>query len=426
MRKSETLARPAVLSRRSALGALAAGTAWLHGCGGGADAGGGSAGTGSVGGGGADVGSGGTGVAGISSGGTGSFTTGTVSGLGSIIVRDVRYDDRSAVVMRSDDGIVGALRPGMVVAIHAGAITPASGSTLGAATATRISYASEWAGRVDAVDVAAGTFALLGLTVEVAATAVIEGAVTQLAALAAGQFVEVHGYLDVGATRLLATRIEVSATAPASFRLSGQVQSLDAAARTFRLGPVVISYDATIALPAGFSNGTLVRAWLDAAQAGGAWPARRLRSRESTLVDVQAVEQDQASVEGTVTGLSSATVFSVDGVPVDASGLPALATLSIGAVVEVKGSLRGGVLVATGLEVKPRALLAVADYRFIGTVSNLDLLARTFTLQGQSFTYGLDALISVPGWLTGATPTVEVRAIRAAGQWQATEIKEAP
>lgn len=403
-----------VLSRRAALGAIAAGTAWLHGCGGGGAAVS------------SDIGSGGTGVAGISSGGTGSFTTGTVSGLGSIIVRGVRFDDSTAVVTRSDEGPVGALRPGMVVAIHAGPIVAPSGDRLGAAAAMRISYASEWVGRIDAVDATGGTFLLLGQTVQVPAAAVIEGAATTMAGLAPGQVVEVHGYLDLGASRLLATRIEVSAAMPAAWRLSGQVQSLDLAARTCRIGSALVSWDAGVTLPAGFANGQLVRVALATAQANGAWPAQRIRARESEVAQVQAAEKDQASVEGTVTSIGSATSFSVDGVPVDASGIATLTSLAVGVLVEVTGSLLGGVLVASAVEARPRTVLDVQDYRFIGAVSALDVLARTFTLQGQSFTYGLDVLVSAPGWITGGTPTVDVRAVRIGGQWQATEIKGAP
>lgn len=418
MKNGEQAARPLILSRRAALGVIAAGTTWLQGCGGGADASGsGSSPT-------AAPGFGSTDVAGISSGGTGSFTTGTVSGLGSIIVRGVRYDDRTATVTRSDGGVVGALRPGMVVAIHAGAIVPATGDGLGTATAVRISYASEWVGRIDAVDTAGAGFMMLGLRVEVPAAAVIEGAATTLAALASGHFVEVHGYLDVAAARLLATRIEVSATAPDAFRLSGQVQSLDTAARTFRIGTTVVGYDSSVVLPAGLRNGSLVRVDVGTTQATTGWPARGIRLRQSAMADVQAVDQDQASVEGTVTELTSTTSFTVGDAAVDASGLASAAALTLGALVQVKGSLRGGVLVASEVEVTPRTVLDVQDYRFIGQVSALDVLTRTFTLQGQSFTYGLGVLLDVPGWLTGATPTVEVRAIRVSGQWQATEIKE--
>lgn len=411
MRRADVGADSSAVSRRFALGAIAAGVAWLQGCGGGGGTDGG-------------VG-GGANVAGLTSGGTGSFTTGTVSGLGSIIVRGVRFDDSRAVVSRADEGVVGSIRPGMVVAIEASAVTPAQpGATLASATALRISYASEWVGRIEAVDTAVGTVTVLGQTIEVPPAAVIEGAATQLSALTAGQFVEVHGYLDLSTARLLATLVEVSAGAPSAFRLSGRVASLDTAARTFRIGTALIGYDAAVAPPAGFADGMLVRVVLGTTQVAGTWPARGIRVRE-VLAGVEVGEQDEGEVEGTVTALGPGTSFSVNGVPVDASGLAAVAGLVLGALVKAKGTMRGGVLVATQVEVRPRGLPQPEDFVFIGPVSGLNILTRTFTVQDRLFTYGLTTPIHVLNWLTGATPTVEVHAVLVNGQWQATEIREA-
>ena len=84
------------LTRRTALFAMAGSVAHLAGCGGG-----------------------GLDIAGISSGGTGSFTSGSISGLGSIIVNGIRYDDSSASVSGSVDS-ASALRPGMVVTLEPG------------------------------------------------------------------------------------------------------------------------------------------------------------------------------------------------------------------------------------------------------------------------------------------------------------------
>jgi hypothetical protein len=143
------------------------------------------------------------------------------------------------------------------------------------------------------------------------------------------------------------------------------------------------------------------------------------------LAGVEAGEQDEGEVEGTVTAIGAGASFSVNGVPVDASGLAAVAGLVLGALVKAKGSMRGGVLIATQVEVKSRGLPQPEDFVFIGPVSGLNILTRTFTVQGRLFTYGLTTPIQVIGWLTGATPTVEVHAVLLNGEWQATEIKEA-
>lgn len=94
-------------------------------------------------------GGGGSDVAGLSSGGTGSFTSGTISGLGSIIVNGIRYDDTNAnKISRDDDtSFSGDLRVGMVVSIQGSPVVAATTAN-GTATATayRISCGSEWEG----------------------------------------------------------------------------------------------------------------------------------------------------------------------------------------------------------------------------------------------------------------------------------------
>jgi hypothetical protein len=171
-------------------------------------------------------GGGGSDVAGLSSGGTGSFTSGTISGLGSIIVNGIRYDDTNAnKISRDDDtSFSGDLRVGMVVSIQGSPVVAATTAN-GTATATayRISCGSEWEGPVSSVNVGASSFVMLGLTVDVLTSTVFEGAaVTQLSALNVSHFVEVHGYVDQTTGHLQATRVEASTTQPAHYKLSGQ------------------------------------------------------------------------------------------------------------------------------------------------------------------------------------------------------------
>jgi hypothetical protein len=372
----------------------------------------------------AACGGGGGGVAGLSSGGTGSFATGTVAGLGSVIVNGVRYDDSVAAVSRSDDGTVAALRAGMVVAIFGSAVSAATAAgALPTATANRISYASEWVGPVGAVNSAGRTLTVLGQIIDVPVTAVFEGAATDLTTVTTAQFVEVHGYLDVGTGRLLATRIEVANVSPGAFRLSGRVAALDNTARTFSLGTTTIGYPAALSLPSGFANGMLVRVTLATAQVGGVWQATRIRVREALLAQVEVAERAEAEIEGTVTSVESSTRFSVNGIPVNASGVSVPGTLAVGSAVEVHGTAVAGVIVATRLELKGANGIEVQDFDFIGPVSNVDTVARTFVLKGLNFSYTASTRNEVVGWVNGATPTVRVKATPAGGAWIASEIR---
>jgi hypothetical protein len=227
-------------------------------------------------------GGGGADVAGLSSGGTGSFTSGTISGLGSIIVNGIRYNDDTASLISRDDGssFGDTLKVGMVVSIQGSPVTAAT-TTTGTATATayQISCGSEWKGPVSSVDPTTTplSFDMLGLTVEVLASTVFEGGTTQnvvtqltdlrtlLALTGVNQtFVEVHGYVDQTTGHLQATRVEVSTTPPTQYKLSGMVNSLDGVNHTFKLGSSTqpsnqISWDSATTVPTSWSNGIFVR-----------------------------------------------------------------------------------------------------------------------------------------------------------------------
>jgi hypothetical protein len=402
-RMSETSQR---ISRRTTLAALAGGVASITACGGG--------GSGGL----------GIGIAGLSSGGTGSFTTGTVAGLGSIIVNGVRYDDSVARVSRSDDGPVAALRVGMVVFIKASAVASATNSdALPTATANRIVYASEWMGPVGTIDVVNRAITVLGQWVDVPAAVVFEGAALQFSELTTSQFVEVHGYLDVSTGRLLATRVEVSTGAPVAFRLTGKVSALNTSARTFSVGSALIAYDATSALPASWANGRLVRVTLSTVQTAGAWRATRIRARDQELVELEVKDRFDSELQGTVTSIEGPARFAVNGIPVDASAAQVTGTITVGAAVEVRGVVASEVIVARRVELRTGAALEVDDFDFFGTVSNLDTAARTFTLKGLVFAYTPGTRNEVRNWIAGSTPSVRVRATLAAGVWIASEIK---
>lgn len=403
------------MTRRTALASLAAGAATLAGCGGGAAAAEGAPVAGGTG--------AGVDVAGISSGGTGSFTTGTVSGLGSILVRGIRFDDGTATVERDDGGVVGPVLPGMVVAVRGTSVAAAAAGALPTATALRIRYASEWAGPVESIDGIARTLTVAGQGVDIAANAVFDGVVLRLADLTTAHQVELHGFLDLSAGRLLATRVDVSSTTPGGVRLSGRVANLDATARTFRLGTALIGFDAGLVLPAGWDNGQLVRVTLVPA-AGGSWRATAIQQRQAWLPALAPDNGIEAELEGPITSVAGPGAFTVNGIPVDASGVAPAGALLVGAVAQVHGKTANGVVVATRVTLTTLAATGAQTFEFLGPVSNLDILARTFTLKGLAFRYGPATPIDLLGWITGATPSVRVTAVPADGGWLATEIHQ--
>jgi len=387
------------LSRRQTLLALV-GTALLPACGGGGD------------------------FAGLSSGGTGAFTSGVITGLGSIIVNGIRYDDRQArVTFNGVPGSTNDLQLGMVVRVSGPSVTPASGpGTLATATATDIVSKAEWKGQVGSVNLAASTFTLFGLTVHVRPNTVF--AYGPFDASLAGRHVEVYGFIDVqnGILSLQATRVEVESRAPAAYILTGIVSDLGAT--TFRLGTVTIDHASAIK-PLTLRNGDLVEVMLRTTpNPGNIWVA--------TVVDIEnfhaSLNQQEVDIEGTITSFTDANRFSVSGIPVDASGAiirPAPGSLALGVRVEVEGVVRDGVVIASEVELDDED---DDDYfEFYGAVSELNTIDRTFVVRGTRVRYDVgtttfepaDALQRLVNGLR-----VEVRAVLDAnGQLLATEIE---
>lgn len=352
-------------TRRNGLLALVGGVAALAGCGGG----------------GGGIGSG---IASVTSGGTGSYSSGAITGFGSIIVNGVRFDDSQATVT-DDDGTVrstGDLQLGMVVAVTGSAIsTTAAGST---ATASSISWSSELKGPIDSKG--NQTLVVLGQTVQMTGSTVFEAGISGgLAGLSAGQIVEVHGYVDPARNAIVATRIERESSATA-YKLQGVVSALNTTAKTFAVGALVIGYGSASEVPSGLANGMLVRVRLATLPATGTRTATLVRK-----VEPKPEDRDEAEVEGSITAFTSNSSFSVNGLPVDATkaSFPAgTAALKVGTRVEVKGRLSGGILVATEVKVETESEVNALEYELHGTISSLNTTAKTFVVRGVTVNYG--------------------------------------
>lgn len=368
----------------------------------------------------AGCGGGGTGVAGLSSGGTGSFTSGTITGFGSIIVNGIRYNNDTATVLTSDDSVSSnpALQLGMVVNIEGSAVTPASSTTgLPTATAYRITYGSEWIGPVS--NRAATTFQILGHTVDVLATTLFGGVVQQLSELRDTHFVEVYGYVDQVDGHIQASRIDVSTVQPSAYKLSGAITQINQVSGTANLGQTAISWSLPAVLPSGLSSGDFVRVVLDPSPVGAVWAATRIQLVSSPLSRLSADHDYEAEIHGSITAYQSSANFVVNGIPVNASAAQITGTLAVGVQVEVEGSIRSGQLVATKVATKTASQVETQEFEFYGVISNVT--AQTFVVRGETFYY--DANTANSSLLTrNPLPYVEVKARRTNGRWQAIEI----
>ncbi len=418
--------RPGALARRAALLTLGA-AMLLAGCGGGGDGGSDTAAAASGTGGGTGTGSGGATTASAPT--ATAYATGTVTGLGSIIVNGVRYDDSSARVLGDDDTELRDDRRRVKLGMHVDVASGAVDDSTLRARAETVRVGSELVGTVERVTLDASgalqSFVLLGQTVRIQrpGTVVDDSLPGGLAGITVGRVLEVHATFD--GTAYLASFIELRpATAVARFKVRGSITAVDTTARTFRIGGATFSYaglaaDALTVTPA---VGLLVRVEVSttATTSGGVLQALSVRAgvRPSSTVTAGTAVGD-ARVRGTITQALSASTFSLDGTPVriDSStrfDKGSAASLLLGVVVEVRGVLQSGVLVASRITVRAAddragGLDDVGGIELHGTASAIDLAANRFTLTHSSgatytvtYTIDADAIVS-------SSPKLEVK-----------------
>ena len=366
----------------------------------------------------AGCGGGGGGGGGGGTPATGSSATGAITGFGSIIVGGVRFDDSAASIQDDDDGDSlnrDALKLGMVVRIKGGKKTD-DGSSI-RANAHSIEVHSELQGPVDSKT--ATSIVVLGQTVKISATTFFEDGLS-LATLAVGAVVEVHGFVDPANNNLTATRIESKPNAKV-FKLQGTVSALNTVAKTFKLGTgtgtgtstITISY-LTAVVPSSLTlaNGSVVRVRLVTTPVNGIWTALKVKKFE-----IEKDDRNEAEVEGIITAFTSTSLFSVNGLPVDASTATfegGKTGVVLGARVEVEGSIVNGVLVAKKVELEGGE--DAAKFELHGTLSLLDTAAKTFVLRGVTVNYGSATFaIGVTALSLANGLNIEVKGKRSAG-----------
>ncbi len=353
---------------------------------------------------------------GVDTGGTGistAFSSGRISGFGSIIVNGIRFDDSTARVL-DDDGmehVRGDLKLGMVTDVIAGAVTVDAASGLSNSKATEIRYGSEIKGPVQAVNLAAGTLTVIGQNVKVDAATVFEDLPTGLGSVQVGNLLEVYGFLDLSTGSYTATRIERKASL-LSYKVVGPISALDATAKTFAIGGITVGYGLfnVSALPT-LSNGLDVRATLQTIPKGNVWTATSLAANAPVVA-----EGAQTKLEGFITDFVSASNFKVAGVAVNASGgvvfkNGSAAQLANGVSVEVEGVTRAGVLAASQIEVKTKGG-GGQEFQLFGTIESVNPAASSFVLRGITVTYSASTRIdngSAANLAVGAS--VEVRGV---------------
>lgn len=301
--------------------------------------------------------------AGVGSGGSG-YSTGTVTGFGSVVVDGVHIDDRNATADSEVSG--GTTEPADV---KLGQRVEVETSQDGVAKAIHVM--AEVIGLVQSVDSAGQKLVVAGQTVLINSDAnngpvTVYDGYSALADIQLSDAVEVHGIPvadTAGAVQIQASRIEKK-TALSFVRVSSKVSSLSAGSKTFMLGSLIVDYSTASIVPANRQLADGVRVVVfGPSVSGNTLSARYIRIAEPKAKGVV------AEVGGVVSKYDNAAqTFEVNGVKVNAKNaaiVPANRTLANDAYVRVKGTYADtGELVASQVEIRRKA-----DSDFITEVS---------------------------------------------------------
>lgn len=345
----------------------------------------------------------GNGDSGVGSGGTGVSTAdagtsvGSVDGIGSIFVGDLRYDIDQAQLDLQD---TTQLQIGMTVVV-----TGPVDASFTSGTARQVSSMAQLRGVVDSVDVAGSTFQMLGSTVSVDDDTAW-GDLAGLPVLSAGMQVQVWA-LPIRSGSLRATRIESQAVA-ATPLVTGVVSQLDTGSSTFQLGSLVVDYRAA-ALPAGgLANGRIVRV-------SGALPPVAGRLDASQIDDwyaLSSVKGAPVQLEGVIDNFASTASFSLMGTSIDASAAQVTGgqaqKVGNGVTVVASGVLSDtGVLVASKLKIRhiPGGG-ALPSFNLIGPITNFNSLA-DLTVKGQRVDAGAATIVGTGQLANGVKVSVQ-------------------
>jgi hypothetical protein len=297
--------------------------------------------------------------------------SGTVTGFGSIIVGDDRFNVDSAEFEVDDDSTGSGqddLNVGDTVIVTFDPDVPGVAQTVFSDDAVE--------GPIDSIDLAGSRLVVAGQTVIVDALTSFDDSIQppSLDGLTVDDYVEVNGFFDAVGTdqdgQIRATRIEPRLPG-GEVEVKGFVEALDMNAMTFSINALNIDYSAADLsdLPNMTpANGDFVEVKGTNFGAGGELRATKVEPDRIGVDDGEFGNFDEveAEIEGFITRFASATDFDVSGFPVTTTGGTVFeggtaGDLGLNVKVEVDGDVNtSGVLVATKVDIRRSNDLRVA------------------------------------------------------------------
>jgi len=307
------------------------------------------------------------------------LVTGTISGFGSVIVNGVHYDTSTATVRIDDQpSSDDLLEVGEVIRLEAEV------DDQGRAHAKLIEQDHLLEGTVEAVDVAGGTLVIAGQVVLVDGDTSFDDSIVpgSLAGIVAGDRIEVHGFVGSDG-QVRATRLEKSGPGETEVEVTGLVTDLDAGAKRFTIGSLVVDYSAAVLEDFGAggpANDDLVEVKGTEFLGDGALKATKVEKEDGGL---NGDDGDEAEVEGLVTRFVSPADFDVAGQKVTTTTATVFeggtsADLAADVKVEVEGEFdAAGVLVARKVQFK-----RASSVKLSALVDGVDAVAGTLSVLG--------------------------------------------
>jgi hypothetical protein len=220
---------------------------------------------------------------------------GRITAFGSIFVDGVEYDIAQAKIHVNDHlAQATQLAVGQIVTVQG----YLSGATSG--MANEVTYTSDVVGPLSQVDVAAGTFTVLGQTVAVNAQTLFGEGIQPagIAALQPGTDVQVSAFAEASG-KLVASRIDLQ-SAGAPLQVVGAVQALDNGARTFQLNALTIDYSQA-KVKGTLANGSNATVWADEYPTAGTLHVTRVEVSSG----IGGVAGDKGDIEGLITSVAA-------------------------------------------------------------------------------------------------------------------------
>ena len=295
------------------------------------------------------------------------LTSGTISGLGSIIVNGVRYETVGSSVLDADDGstvITTPLRIGMTVSVEQNGVDPITLRPI----AGKILVQSGIKGLASYTGT---SLSVAGLSVTTDASTILldtSGNITSLTALN-NQYVEVYGLPQADGS-FLGTLVEAETGTP-PVQVVGTVQALNTSAKTLVLGttasPVTVDYS-SITPPSDLVIGAVIVAKSSVTTTASTYTASSLHVRSATVSTyinyadnysgTTRVASERNELYGAVSdktliynGLSvTGCTLKIQGIQVQVNSATLCDSVTNGTYVEAKGTLSNGVLTATRIE----------------------------------------------------------------------------